>query len=258
MVARFAASGMDSSARHDVVQPQCGNTDVGLDMVAPLLATLAKNPLPSENELPTGCMETKSWYVPAPLRGRHSGRTADLCTLLWSLQHPRTGKAGRSSAVRMTLPLDEQIAAFLGKEYLVASFATVRHVHGFHVVNCDEDNIVTAMETMHDREIWVNGGFFVFRQGIFDYIKEHDELVEAPFARLIAQRKIGTYRWRGFWHCMDTFKDKLGFDRMTESGQCPWMVWQDHSVKTTPSGYAAAKLSVAPYSTRSGSTCEPA
>jgi len=52
------------------------------------------------------------------------------------------------------------------------------------------------------------------RSQIFDYAREGEELVEQPFARLIEQRELMTYRWQGFWQCMDTFKDKITFDRM--------------------------------------------
>ena len=60
---------------------------------------------------------------------------------------------------------------------------------------------------------------------------EGDELVEAPFQRLIAQRQLGTFRHRGFWQPMDTFKDKIGYDRMAGKGDCPWMVWQHERIE---------------------------
>jgi glucose-1-phosphate cytidylyltransferase len=53
-----------------------------------------------------------------------------------------------------------------------------------------------------------------------------DELVEKPFERLIAQKKLAVYRHDGFWRSMDTFKDKISYDRMEASGQCPWVVWK--------------------------------
>jgi glucose-1-phosphate cytidylyltransferase len=72
----------------------------------------------------------------------------------------------------------------------------------------------------------INGGFFAFSAEIFDYVKVGEELVEAPFARLIAQKRLVSYPWDGFWRCMDTFKDKITFDRMEASGDSPWKVWQ--------------------------------
>ena len=81
---------------------------------------------------------------------------------------------------------------------------------------------------MPEQELWINGGFFVFRHDIFDYVREGEELVEQPFARLAAERKLATVRWNGFWQCMDTFKDKISFDRMEARGECPWMSWRNH------------------------------
>jgi len=63
------------------------------------------------------------------------------------------------------------------------------------------------------------------RSQIFNYVREGEELVEQPFARLIEQRKLMTHRWQGFWQCVDTFKDRITFDRMEARGTCPWMVW---------------------------------
>ena len=64
------------------------------------------------------------------------------------------------------------------------------------------------------------------RRQIFDYINEGEELVDVPFQRLIAARKLTAYRYRGFWQQMDTLKDKMAYDQMTGRGDCPWMVWK--------------------------------
>jgi glucose-1-phosphate cytidylyltransferase len=79
---------------------------------------------------------------------------------------------------------------------------------------------------MSSRELLVNGGYFVLRHDIFDYIEEGDELVERPFKRLIDKRALAAYRHSGFWRAMDTFKDKITLDRMEAQGDCPWMVWK--------------------------------
>jgi glucose-1-phosphate cytidylyltransferase len=66
------------------------------------------------------------------------------------------------------------------------------------------------------------------RPEIFQFLQEGEELVEKPFGRLIEERKLAAFRWDGFWQCMDTFKDKISFDRMEARGECPWMRWQRH------------------------------
>jgi len=126
------------------------------------------------------------------------------------------------------LPFDEQLESFPPRKNFVASFAAVLGNQSFHFVTSDENNVVTRIASMRDQQLWINGGFFIFRRDIFDYVKEGEELVEGPFARLVAQRKLMAYPWGGFWHCMDTLKDKMDFDRLEASGACQWKVWQEH------------------------------
>jgi glucose-1-phosphate cytidylyltransferase len=87
---------------------------------------------------------------------------------------------------------------------------------------------VTDLGPLQDQDLWINGGFFVFSQDIFNYINEGEELVEEPFQRLIAAGNLMTLRWPGFWRPMDTFKDKIALDRMEARGECPWMRWGAH------------------------------
>ncbi len=126
------------------------------------------------------------------------------------------------------LPLDTMIADFQRKNAL-ASFAAVRPPHSFHAVDTDANGTVTAMRPMQEQNLLINGGFFVLRQEFFNYIEEGEELVEKPFERLMAQQRLAAFVWSGFWQCMDTFKDKITFDRMEARGECPWTVWHHHS-----------------------------
>jgi glucose-1-phosphate cytidylyltransferase len=123
------------------------------------------------------------------------------------------------------LPLDEHIADFR-RRAVVASFVAMQPTQSFHGVQSDDGGIVTGFGPMYDTDFLINAGFFCFRREIFDYIEEGEELVEEPFQRLIAQRKLSAYRFSGFWRPMDTFKDKMAFDQMDGRGDCPWMVWK--------------------------------
>jgi len=123
------------------------------------------------------------------------------------------------------LPLDDLVADFHRKR-VVASFAAVRTWQSFHTVQSGADGYVTGIGAAANGEQLINGGFFVLSQRIYDYIEEGDELVEQPFQRLIAQRQLGVFPYRGFWQSMDTFKDKITFDRMEARGDCPWAVWR--------------------------------
>jgi glucose-1-phosphate cytidylyltransferase len=107
-----------------------------------------------------------------------------------------------------------------------ACFLSVRLSQSFHVVQLDGHDNVQEIKPVAESNLWVNGGFFIFKKDIFSYINPGEELVMEPFQRLIAQNQIVTYRNRGFWACMDTFKEKKLFDDMYARGEMPWAVWQ--------------------------------
>lgn len=123
------------------------------------------------------------------------------------------------------IPLPQMIELARQRE-AIATFASVRHWQSFHAAQADEQGYVTHMGPLRQDSFLINGGFFVLRQEIFEHIEEGEELVEQPFARLIAMRKLATYRHTGFWQAMDTLKDKITLDRMEARGECPWAVWK--------------------------------
>ncbi len=123
------------------------------------------------------------------------------------------------------IPLEKVIE--LGRSRnAVATFASVRSWHSFHAAQSDPEGHVTHLGPLRDDTFMINGGFFLLRREIFDYINEGEELVEQPFARLMEKRRLLTYRHTGFWQAMDTLKDKIAFDRMEARGECPWAVWK--------------------------------
>jgi glucose-1-phosphate cytidylyltransferase len=74
--------------------------------------------------------------------------------------------------------------------------------------------------------IRINGGYFVLRREIFDYIQNGEELVQEPFQRLIREGQLMGYDYDGFFACMDTFKDKQQFDDLYGRGDAPWELWK--------------------------------
>jgi glucose-1-phosphate cytidylyltransferase len=123
------------------------------------------------------------------------------------------------------MPLDKTID-LVQRHDAVAGFASVRSAQSFHIVRASTDGVVSGISPMNQGDLWMNGGFFVLRPQIFDYINEGDELVEKPFARLIEKQRLVTYQHHGFWQSMDTLKDKITYDRMEAQGKCPWMLWR--------------------------------
>jgi len=124
-------------------------------------------------------------------------------------------------------PLPELIR-FHETNDLTASFLSARPSQSFHHMESNEDGLVTAIGTAAELDFWINGGYLILNTRIFDYIQEGEELVEEPFSRLMGERRLGTRKWNGFWAAMDTFKDKITFDRMHGGGNRPWEVWNGH------------------------------
>jgi glucose-1-phosphate cytidylyltransferase len=108
----------------------------------------------------------------------------------------------------------------------IASFITIQPSQSFHVVSLGEDSVVENIKPVTQSDLWINGGFFIFKNEIFDYLYEGEELVLEPFQRLIAIQELIAYRYNGFWACLDTYKEKQLFDDMYSKGITPWTVWQ--------------------------------
>jgi glucose-1-phosphate cytidylyltransferase len=164
------------------------------------------------------------WRITFVDTGLHSNIGQRLLRVRSYLEGEETFLANYADALT-DLPLDQHIGDFQ-RRGVVASFLAIPPAQSFHGVSSNEDGIVTAFGRMQEAEFLVNGGFFCLRREIFDYIGEGDELVERPFQRLIADRKLAAFRYGGFWQQMDTFKDKITLDRMESRGDCPWMVWK--------------------------------
>jgi glucose-1-phosphate cytidylyltransferase len=115
---------------------------------------------------------------------------------------------------------------FMSHKTAVGSFAEVIGSQSFHFVTTDDKNVVTRVSSLREQRLWISGGFFIFLNEVFDYIEEGDELVETPFARRVAERKLMACPCKGFRYCMGTLKDKMALDRMEADGACHWKVWQ--------------------------------
>jgi glucose-1-phosphate cytidylyltransferase len=73
---------------------------------------------------------------------------------------------------------------------------------------------------------WVNGGFFVVERAVIDYIEGDDTVWEQePLGRLASEHQLYAYRHAGFWHPMDTLRDRMVLEELWVSGDAPWRVW---------------------------------
>jgi glucose-1-phosphate cytidylyltransferase len=168
--------------------------------------------------------DIQDWNITFVETGLHSNIGQRLLAVREHLKGEECFLANYSDALS-NLQLPEYLQASEQKG-VIASFVTVRTWQSFHAVYAQDNGMVTHMGPVRDSEFWLNGGFFHFRKEIFDYINEGEELVEEPFRRLLDKQQLFSYKHPGFWAAMDTFKDKIMFDRMNGNGDKPWEVWK--------------------------------
>ncbi len=90
---------------------------------------------------------------------------------------------------------------------------------------------VTGFVEKPRSEHWINGGFFCFDPGVFEYLDSDSVLEREPLSRLAAEGRLRAYRHEGFWDCMDTYKDAVVLNDLWASGRAPWRIWDAAQVE---------------------------
>jgi glucose-1-phosphate cytidylyltransferase len=118
----------------------------------------------------------------------------------------------------------------------VASLLAVPPQSSHHVVDIADNGIIAQVTPMRDLRQWENGGYFLLRPEIFDYLSEGEDLVEdAMMRRLVPQGRVIAYPYKGYWSPADTVKERAQLDEMYHQGHCPWMIWNpERSGHTLP------------------------
>lgn len=118
------------------------------------------------------------------------------------------------------------LIGFHKKNNRLATVTAVRPPGRFGALDLDNDQIVGFREKPEGDGNWINGGFFVLEPGIFDLIEGDDCLwEEAPLNNLAKSGELSAFLHTGFWHPMDTLRDKIRLDEMWKNGTAPWKVW---------------------------------
>ena len=124
------------------------------------------------------------------------------------------------------LPLPAQLEHFR-QQGKVASFLCVRPNLSYHRVSLQEGtSLVADICPIDNGDVRVNGGYFIFRKEIFEYMRDREELVEEPFHRLLREKQLLGYVHDGFWASMDTFKDRQQLESLYSTGAAPWEIWK--------------------------------
>jgi glucose-1-phosphate cytidylyltransferase len=168
--------------------------------------------------------DTDDWKITFVDTGLHSNLGQRLLNVKKYLEGEEVFLTNYSDGLT-DLNLDSYIDNFM-KNDKIACFLSVKPNLSVHHVTIENENHVTGIQHLTRAGIWLNGGYFIFKREIFDYIKYGEELVEEPFRRLIKNEKIMTQKHNGFWIGMDTFKDRQQLEENFTKGDAPWELWR--------------------------------
>ncbi len=109
----------------------------------------------------------------------------------------------------------------------IATVSSVQPTGRFGSLNLDKNNqVIGFQEKPQGDGGWINAGYFVMGKEIFNYINEDNTLLEKePLENLAKDSELMAYKHTGFWHPMDTLRDKNLLENLWQSGNAPWKVW---------------------------------
>jgi glucose-1-phosphate cytidylyltransferase len=108
----------------------------------------------------------------------------------------------------------------------LATITAVRPPARFGGLVLEGDQVLEFTEKPQTGEGWINGGFFVFEPGVFDYLVDDQTILEREaLERLAADEQLMVFRHHGFWQPMDTLREKQLLESLWASGRVPWKIW---------------------------------
>ncbi len=116
--------------------------------------------------------------------------------------------------------------AFNREHGKLATVAGVRPAKRFGVLDLEGDVVRSFVEKPEDEGGWINGGFFLLSPRVGDLIADDNTVWEEdPLRTLAARDQLRAYQHHGFWHPMDTLRDKTYLEQLWTSGQAKWKIW---------------------------------
>lgn len=122
------------------------------------------------------------------------------------------------------LPLPKMLTEFRSSGK-IGIFVAAPPSQSFHVVSLKPNGLAEKIQYVRESGMLVNCGYFAFRQNVFDFIQDGEELVIEPFRRLMSRDLLLGYKYDRFWS-MDTFKEQQELTDMYNQGNAPWEVWK--------------------------------
>jgi glucose-1-phosphate cytidylyltransferase len=121
------------------------------------------------------------------------------------------------------------LLAFHRQHGRLATVTAVRPQARFGSISFDGDRVLEFKEKPQAGEGWINGGFFVFEPGVFNYLHGDTTILEEkPLENLANDGQLMAYKHYDFWHCMDTVRDRNSLEAMWQMDQAPWKIRENN------------------------------
>jgi glucose-1-phosphate cytidylyltransferase len=121
----------------------------------------------------------------------------------------------------------QALLAFHREQGALATLTAVQPRGRWGSVDLDGDRIRRYEEKPKGDGGWINGGFFVLSPAVGDYIDGDATVWERePLQRLATEDQLAAYRHQGFWHAVDTLRDKQLLQEQWDTGRPPWKLWE--------------------------------
>ena len=119
-----------------------------------------------------------------------------------------------------------RLISFHKEKKILATLTAIHPPERFGVLNISGDYVTEFHEKHSGMDSWINGGFFVFEPGIFDYLQDDLTILEkTPLETLAKEKKLAAFKHNGFWYPMDTQRDKKHLENLWSSNNAPWKIW---------------------------------
>jgi glucose-1-phosphate cytidylyltransferase len=106
------------------------------------------------------------------------------------------------------------------------TLTAVRPPARFGGLTFDGDRVTSFAEKAQAGEGWINGGFMMMRNAIFDHLNGDEDSLEYVGLEAVANEgHLAAFRHEGFWQCMDTVRDREYLEKKWKSGAAEWKVW---------------------------------
>ena len=118
----------------------------------------------------------------------------------------------------------KKLLSFHNKHKKIATLTAVRPLPRFGNIKLDKNKVSNFSEKDRLQEGWINGGFFVLNREVFDYIDNRDNCIfeRSPLQNLSRDGQLMAFKHEGFWHPMDTLRDKNYLNKICRNRKFIW------------------------------------